>query len=37
MAIEHPIERIEPGIKVAAQMSPEPSKSDFQFGQADGN
>ena len=31
MAIEHPIERIDPGIKVAAQMSPEPSEADLQF------
>ena len=26
-----PMNKIEPGIKVAAQMSPEPSEEDFQF------
>jgi mannonate dehydratase len=31
MASEGPMNRIEPGIKVAAQMSPEPSEEDLQF------
>ena len=31
MAAEYPMDNIEPGIKVAAQMSPEPSKEDLQF------
>ena len=31
MAAEHPMDNIKPGIKVAAQMSPEPSEEDLQF------
>ena len=31
MAVENPMDNIESGIKVAAQMSPEPSKEDLQF------
>ena len=31
MAVENPMDNIEPGIKVAAQMSPEPSEEDLQF------
>lgn len=31
MAAEHPMDNIKPGIKVAAQMSPEPSAEDLQF------
>ena len=31
MAVETPMDNIEPGIKVAAQMSPEPSAEDLQF------
>lgn len=29
--MSHPMSRIEPGMKVAAQMSPEPSTQDFDF------
>ena len=31
MAAEHPMDNIKPGIKVAAQMSPEPSEGDLQL------
>ena len=31
MTVKHPMNNIEPGIKVAAQMSPEPSEADLQF------
>ena len=31
MPAEHPMQHIEPGIKVAAQMSPEPSEEDLRF------
>ena len=31
MAKSEPIERIEPGIKIAAQMSPEPTQEDLDF------
>ena len=31
MATQSPLKNIEPGMKVTAQMSPEPSEADLQF------
>jgi mannonate dehydratase len=31
MTVKAPITNIEPGIKIAAQMSPEPSEEELQF------
>ena len=31
MATQNPLNKIEPGMKVTAQMSPEPSEADLQL------